>query len=119
LKDVLVGISSSKIFQRFTIPQEFDSNCISLVSSKRTLDIRKDDDNICKQWVHAFKYLIKRQRSINEVQKKSLRDSVNKSEIISDFWKTEILPNWKLYRKYIIVKGKDFSRLTNKTKKIK
>jgi hypothetical protein len=107
IKDVYIGVSSSKNFERFKIPPDYDSNCFSITTISRSLDLRKDDENICKKWFHAIRFLLKRTKSLGELKNKSnLKDFINKKEIVSDIWKTEILPNWHIYRKFVIVKGK-------------
>lgn len=107
IKDVYIGVSSSKNFERFKILPDYDSNCFSITTTSRSLDLRKDDENICKKWFHAIRFLLKRTKSLGELKNKSnLKDFINKKEIVSDIWKTEILPNWHIYRKFVIVKGK-------------
>jgi hypothetical protein len=86
--------------------------------------LRKDNDQIVKKWYQAIRFLIKRTKSVSELKnnKNNLKDTINKKEIISDIWKTEILPHWHTYRKFVILKGKnvlDFqSQKKNKEKYI-
>jgi hypothetical protein len=75
------------------------------MSIKRSLDLRNENQNICKKWYTAIQYLIKKVKSMSEVRKKKLKELSNRKEIISDFWRTEILPNWSEYRKFLIFKG--------------
>ena len=108
IKDVYIGASTSKIFEKYHIPYDYDHNCFSIASGERSLDLRGDDENICKKWYHGIKFLIKRTRSIKELKmnKNSLKDFMYKNEILSDVWKTEILPNWHIYRKFVIVQAR-------------
>lgn len=50
---------------------------------------------------------------MSEVSKKKLKELSNRKEIISDFWRTEILPNWNTYRKILLLKGKENSPMMN------
>ncbi len=103
------GISSSKIFEKYNLPPQDDSFCFSISTDTRTLDLRKDDENICKKWFNALKLLTKKCRSMKEL--KQNKNFVNnnykkRQEIIGDIWKTEIIPNWSIYRDLIIPSSK-------------
>lgn len=119
LKDVYIGYSNSKIFEKYKIPPDFDSCCFSIASSSRTLDLRNDDESICRKWYQAIKFLIKRTKSISEFQinKNNLKEIFNKKEVIVDIWKTEILPNWHNYRKFILLKENRIDFAIEKKKK--
>lgn len=83
---------------------DFDSNCFSILTKNRSLDLRHEDVVICRNWCFGIKYLTKKTKSFNEIKKKKLKELKNRKEIISDFWRTEILPKWSEYRKFIILK---------------
>ncbi len=108
IRDVYFGISSSKIFEKYNLPPQDDSFCFSISSDSRTLDLRKDDENICKKWFNALKFLTKKYRSMKELKqnKNFLSDIKNRKEVIGDIWKTEIIPNWSVYRDFIIPTSK-------------
>jgi hypothetical protein len=104
-KDVYIGTSNSDVLQKYNIPLDYDQCCLSIVSTKRTLDLRKDDDVTCKQWYHAIKYLILKTKSKKDVKIKITQvDAENVNIIISEVWKNEIIPNWKVYRRIIELK---------------
>ena len=105
LINIYLGTSNSQIFEKFKIPPEYELNCFSIIFNNRSLDLKHEDQKICTKWYHAIKFLIKRTKSIVEVKKKKLKELVNRKEIISDFWRTEILPNWEKYRKFLLIKG--------------
>lgn len=44
IKNVVIGADHTKVMQRHNIPVEYDSNCLSIISAKRTLDLRHDDE---------------------------------------------------------------------------
>jgi hypothetical protein len=55
--------------------------------------------------VYGYK-IVKRVRSKQELKKLSkmnLKEISDRKEIISDIWKTEILPNWHNYRQFIML----------------
>lgn len=41
--------------QRFKIPNEYDNLCFSIITSKRSLDLRYDDGKVIQQWVERVK----------------------------------------------------------------
>ena len=102
IKDVYIGASASKIFEKYKIPPDYDSCCFSIVSGKRSLDLRKDDESVCKKWYQGIKYILRKNRSIFDLKK----NKSNMKSFISDIWINEILPNWHIYRKFVITKEK-------------
>jgi hypothetical protein len=113
LTNVYIGSSSTPVFKKYKIQPEKDSNCFSIVSKYRSLDLISEDDKICRKWYQGLKFLIKKVISISEVRKKKLKELSNRKEIISDFWKTEILPNWDTYRKFILIRGNSLNIFNN------
>ena len=105
LTTVYMGTSNSQILEKYNIPPDFELNCFSIIGTKRSLDLRHEDQKLAKKWYQAIKYFIKRFKSMSEVRKKKLKELSNRKEIISDFWRTEILPNWEQYRKFLLIKG--------------
>ena len=63
--------------------------------------------------------MIKRTKSISEFQinKNNLKEIFNKKEVIEDIWKTEILPNWSNYRKFILLRDNRTDFAVEKKKK--
>lgn len=108
IRDVYFGISSSKVFEKYNLPPQDDSFCFSISTDGRTLDLRKDDENICKKWFNGLKFLTKKFRSMKELkQNKNFITNIKKrQEFIGDIWKTEIIPNWSIYRDFIIPTSK-------------
>lgn len=103
----MVGTTNSSIFSKYQIPPAFDVNCFSILTKNTSLDLRHEDEKICKSWCVALSFLAKKARSMHEVRNKKIKELSNRKEIISDFWRTEILPKWKEYRNFIIVKGQN------------
>ena len=88
IKDVYIGLNSSKVFEKYKIPLDYDQNCFS----------------ITKKWYHGIKFLIKRQKGLNQfkIKPKKKKNENNKEETIETIWRTEILIKWEFYRKYLI-----------------
>jgi hypothetical protein len=103
--NIYLGTSNSQIFGKYKIPPEYELNCFSIIFNNRSLDFKHEDQKISIKWYNAIKFLIKRIKSMAEVKKKKLKELSNRKEIISDFWRTEILPNWEKYRKFLLIKG--------------
>ena len=103
IKNVYLGLNSSKVFERYKIPLDYDQNCFSIVLNKGTIDLRNESDGITKKWFHAIKFLIKRNKGLTQFKKNKPKDkNENKEETIEIIWRTEILLKWELYRKYLI-----------------
>lgn len=99
LKNCYFGIQQSDIFGKYKIGKEFESNCFSIVSSKRTIDLRHDSELIVKSWFKAIKNLISYHQIQEKIKKKELKS--NSILIIDEIWKSTILPNWEKYRVYL------------------
>lgn len=39
----MIGADHTKVMKKFNIPVEYDNYCLSLITKKRTLDLRHDD----------------------------------------------------------------------------
>jgi hypothetical protein len=102
LINVYIGTSNSDVFSKNKVPPEFELNCFSILGEKRTLDLKHEDIKVTREWFKAVKYLIKRAVSKYEIKKKKLKELSNRKEIISDFWRTEIIPKWNLYRNFLL-----------------
>ena len=61
------------------------------------------NEEISKNWVSGINYLLQKK---NEKDKPSNEIRLNKSDI-SNIWQTEVIPNWLIYRKYILDKKKE------------
>lgn len=80
----------------------FDSLCFSIATDQRTLDLRGEDENVCKKWFNALKSISKRNFTIKELNSKDFKKDLKNREIfLGDIWKTEIIPNWATYRELI------------------
>ena len=90
--------------------------------NKRSLDLRNDNDIICRDWFIAIKHLIRRTRLNQKLKNQTnieLKEKSNKNKIISNIWRSEILPYWHNYRKFIMMNRKYTSIFSVETKKIK
>lgn len=55
-----MGADHTDVFKKHKIPLEYDSFCFSIITPKRTLDLRYDDTTIIKIWVDQVQNLIVR-----------------------------------------------------------
>lgn len=125
LLEVYIG-TNSKIFEKYNVPLEFDRFCFSIESTQRTLDLRKDDEKVCKKWYKGIKYLIqktnKRKSKILNLNNQMDHQSYNiYDEVVSNIWKNEVLPNWKIFRQHLELKinfKNDIRTLAKKKEKI-
>ena len=102
IKDVYIGLNSSKVFEKYKIPLDYDQNCFSIALSNGSIDLRNENDGITKKWYHGIKFLIRRQKGLSQFKIKPKKKNENKDETIETIWKTEILIKWEIYRKYLI-----------------
>ena len=59
IKDVYIGINSSKIFEKFNIPLSDDQQCMSIICENNViLALQNDNEETTKKWYYALKYLI-------------------------------------------------------------
>ncbi len=90
--------------EKYKLPPSFDSLCFSIVTNERTLDLRGEDENICKKWFNAIKYISKKNFNIKGLKnnKELKKDLKRREEVVEDIWKNEIIPNWAIYREFIV-----------------
>ena len=58
IKNVYLGLNSSKVFEKYKIPLDYDQNCFSIALSNGSIDLRNESDGITKKWYHGIKFLI-------------------------------------------------------------
>ena len=68
------------------------------------MDLRGEDENICKKWFNAIKSISKRNYSIKGLKhNKTFKNDIKKrKEFVEDIWKNEIIPNWSIYREFMV-----------------
>ncbi len=115
IKDVYIGLNSSKVFEKYKIPLDYDQNCFSIALSNGSIDLRNESDGITKKWYYAIKFLIKRQNGLNQfkIKPKKKKNENNEEETIETIWRTEILIKWELYRKYLIKRSSSMELYRN------
>lgn len=98
------------VFQKYRIEETFEQNCITLIFKNKSIFLRHDDDNTCKKWFKALKYLLLMTKSKKKLkegnenfdQTKKLENGYLSKEIILAIWKTEIVPHWLRYRVNVV-----------------
>ena len=90
--------------EKYKLPPSFDSLCFSIVTNERTLDLRGEDENICKKWFNAIKFISKKNFNIKGLKnnKELMNDFKKREEVVESIWKNEIIPNWAIYREFIV-----------------
>ena len=100
LKGCYYGTQQSEIFVRNSVRKDLEPNCFSIVGTNRTLDLRHEKEEITKKWFKAVKEFIEKSQADEKLKKKTLKSSNTK--IITEIWKSAILPGWDRFRPYII-----------------
>ena len=52
--DIKVGNNATDVLKKHNIPKEFDTQCLSIVTEKRTLDLKANDFQTRNKWVQYF-----------------------------------------------------------------
>lgn len=104
LLGVYIGAGHSQVFDKALISPEFDQYCFTIESSKRTLDLRNDNEAICDKWYRGIKYLIQRNQS--SFNAKEVYPSIvnNVKEKVSLIWESEVIPYWTSFRPFLLLK---------------
>ena len=59
IRDIELGSTRTKVFQRYNIPAERDERCFSLITPGRTLDLEARSKDIRSTWVKYFRLIAK------------------------------------------------------------
>ena len=103
MKDVYIGVDSSNVFRRFDIPVDYDQNCFSIVTDKRSLDLRNENEAVTVKWFYAIKFLIKQAKTKESMENFNKNYKVDE-ENLKDIWVNEIIGKWDHYRQYVLNK---------------
>ena len=112
INDVFLGINHGdnikKYIKAYPEEEKLVNNFISIVynNNKEQIDIKTDDMSLALLWFKALKSLVIQTRIKHENKKiENEGNLINEiREIISLIWLENILPNWKNYAKFIIIK---------------
>ncbi len=81
IRDVELGSTRTKVFQRYNIPAELDERCFSIIASSRTLDLQARSKDVRNTWVKYFRLLAKdnsKRREKSEEYKRILSERKEK-----------------------------------------
>lgn len=98
----MIGADHTKVMRKHKIPLEYDNFCLSIMTKKRTLDLRVDDQKTIQVWYEKIKSIIA-SNSESKIKKENRLQEFNKvkrsalKEAIEEIWKNEILLNWQSY----------------------
>ena len=102
IMSVMIGSDHTKVLKKHKIPVEFDNYCLSIITPKRTLDLRFDDQKVIQIWYEKLRAVItlnSESRLIRENQQTNLnRAKLNQlRDLLEALWREEILMNWQNY----------------------
>ncbi len=81
IRDVELGSTRTKVFQRYNIPAELDERCFSIIATGRTLDLQARSKEVRNTWVKCFRILARentKRREKSEEYKRILMDKKSK-----------------------------------------
>lgn len=116
MKDVYIGVDSSNVFRKFDIPVDYDQNCFSIVTDKRSLDLRNENEAVSVKWFYAIKFLIKQAKTKESMENFKKNYKVNEEDL-KDIWINEIIAKWDHYRDYLFNK-KEFINTNSTTENV-
>jgi hypothetical protein len=110
ITDVLTGHNSTKVLMKNKVPQEFDNVVFSIISNRRTLDLRAPDADTRFRWEKYFKlHLVERKKGLNKMRTSKRGQE---KERLSEIWRIDILPHWENHWDYRSSKPKGFDSIT-------
>jgi len=63
--DVRTGITGSPVLKRYDLPKEVDNLMLSVITSRRSLDLKASDPATRNRWVKYFASLIAERKQFN------------------------------------------------------
>eukprot|EP01022_Parablepharisma_sp_SALTPOND_P004529 TRINITY_DN120462_c2_g1_i1.p1 TRINITY_DN120462_c2_g1~~TRINITY_DN120462_c2_g1_i1.p1 ORF type:complete len:674 (-),score=78.24 TRINITY_DN120462_c2_g1_i1:3202-5223(-) len=98
IRDVELGSTRTKVFQRYNIPAELDERCFSIIASSRTLDLQARSKDVRSTWVKYFQLIAKennKRREKSEEYKRILSEKKCRlKEDLDVIWENDILTNF-------------------------
>ena len=119
--DVFNGIEHSEIIKKYikANPKELKekNNYITIISTKRQINLKSDSLQTALLWYKALKSLVLKMKHQNlKRNSKSLNEINTQFKLqIEELWKDFILPKWNIYGNYILTKlGKKNDEIQDK-----
>jgi len=98
IRDVELGSTRTKVFQRHNIPAELDERCFSIIADTRTLDLQARSKEVRATWVKYFQLISKENlkwREKSEEYKRILSEKKCRlKEDLDQIWENDILTNF-------------------------
>ncbi len=98
IRDVELGSTRTKVFQRHNIAAELDERCFSIIATTRTLDLQARSKEVRANWVKYFRLIAKennKRREKSEEYKRILSEKKSKmKEDLDIIWENDILANF-------------------------
>lgn len=98
--DIVIGSNSTTTFQKFKIPAEYDNLCFSLITKKRSLDLRAQDIQTHELWVAYFREIANLNYNKHIRIEPSTSAEIDCKKKIDEIWQNEIFPYWDLHWDY-------------------
>lgn len=98
--DIVIGSNSTPTFQKFNIPPEYDSTCFSLITKKRTLDLRAESIETHELWVAYFREIANSNYNKQIRIEPSIGAEEDSKKKLDEIWQNEIFPYWDLHWDY-------------------
>ena len=96
ISDCIIGYS-----QNLKTNKNFENYMTIILNTEQIFEFYHPDKNLIENYVKALEYLIQKRNKVLAILSEKKKISENE---ISNIWQNEFLPNWTIYRKYIIKK---------------
>ena len=91
--DLTLGCTS-QVMRANKVPSVFDSMCFSIITRKRSLDLKARDSETRAKWVNYIGALLIQNRENRRIKVEAEFQLHFSKEKIEDKWNTEIFTNW-------------------------
>ncbi|KAL4441362.1 hypothetical protein ABPG74_013657 [Tetrahymena malaccensis] len=118
ITDLTLGSNATEVMKKNNVPPEFDQFCFSIITSKRTLDLKSNDMDTKFKWI-AFLYNDlndKRQQRKNKASITPEQKQINQ-ERINEIWRLDIFSKWEDHWDYTSSKPKNITKYEKKQQK--
>jgi len=96
ISDCIIGYS-----RNIKTNKNFENYMTIILNTEQIFEFYHPDKELIQNYVKALEYLVQKKNKVSAIllQKKQISE-----QEVSNLWQNEFLPNWSLYRKYIMKK---------------
>ena len=96
ISDCIIGYS-----RNIKTNKNFENYMTIILNTEQIFEFYHPDKELIQNYVKALEYLVQKRNKVSAIllQKKQISE-----QEVSNLWQNEFLPNWSLYRKYIMKK---------------